>query len=42
MAHRDERLRRRRLEDHPPLVPIDPEANFPSRVFVSQTMLHIP
>ena len=42
MAHRDERMRRRRLEDHPPLVPIDPEANFPSRVFVSQKMLHIP
>ena len=26
----------------PPVVPIDPAANFPSRVFVDKTMLHIP
>ena len=41
-ANRDEAQRRRRLEDHPPRVPIDPAANFPSRVFVSRAMLHIP
>ena len=41
-ANRDEAQRRRRLEDHPPLVPIDPAQNFPSRVFVGKAMLHIP
>jgi signal transduction histidine kinase/CheY-like chemotaxis protein len=29
-------------QGHADLVPIDPAANFPSRVFVSKTMLHIP
>ncbi len=41
-ANRDAAQRRRRLEDHPPLVPIDPTQNFPSRVFVSKEILHIP
>jgi len=41
-ANRDEAQRQHRLEDHPTLVPIDPAANFPSRVFVSKAMLHIP
>ena len=30
------------LEGSPDLVPIDPAANFPSRVFVGKSMLHIP
>jgi signal transduction histidine kinase/DNA-binding response OmpR family regulator len=42
VANRDETQRRRRLEDHPLLVPIDPAANFPSRVFASKATLHIP
>ncbi|HET8877084.1 MAG TPA: GAF domain-containing protein, partial [Casimicrobiaceae bacterium] len=41
-ANRDEAQRRRRLDEHPARVPIDPAANFPSRVFVSKAMLHIP
>ena len=36
LANRDEAQRRRRLDDHPPLVPIDAAHNFPSRVFVEQ------
>jgi len=41
-ASRDTEQDRRRFERHPALVRIDPAANFPSRVFVDKTMLHIP
>jgi GAF domain-containing protein/CheY-like chemotaxis protein len=41
-ASRDAEQDRRRFESHPALVRIDPAANFPSRVFVGKTMLHIP
>jgi GAF domain-containing protein/DNA-binding response OmpR family regulator len=41
-ASHDEDESRRRHADHPARVPIDPAANFPSRVFVGKTMLHIP
>jgi GAF domain-containing protein/DNA-binding response OmpR family regulator len=42
LARGDEPLRRSGLDEHPPRVPIDPTHNFPSRVFVSGQMLHIP
>ena len=41
-AGRDEAQRRHKWEEHPPQAPIDPTHNFPSRVFVSKQMLHIP
>ncbi|MEO8537762.1 MAG: GAF domain-containing protein, partial [Betaproteobacteria bacterium] len=41
-ASTDVTRHKRTVDGHPPLVPIDPAANFPSRVFVTKQLLHIP